>query len=181
MRKGMSPKKIIQNLQDDFLANGLEAYDQFKRLNVGLDHDAEGEARKRIAEDGEEIIEPIIDAETKAKNANVYGVFQLPAWIGDKTDKEGGKRGGMVDTAESEAYVNRKKAESHGRAMAREAGPSSAALFNHVHVNEGKNPGGPDGPGGGSDGPGGYDGGDEGDIKAALRRARDPDGEDDLF
>ena len=112
MRKGMSPSKIIQNLQDDFLANGLEAYDQFKRLNVGIDHDANGEAMKRVTEDGVEIIEPIIDAETKAANANIYGSFQLPTWLGDKTDKEGGKRGGIIDTTESETYINRKKTES---------------------------------------------------------------------
>ena len=181
MRKGVSPGKIIANLQEDFLAHGLEAYDQFKRLNVGIDHDEAGEAQKRVAEDGKEVIEPLEDAETKAARAAVYGVFRLPGWLGDRTDKEG--RGSLVDTSESAAYIERKKRESLQKADGREPGPTMVTLMNHVHTNEPAPHTESNEPGGGG-GPGGGDGGNEGgetDIKTALRRARDPDGEDDYF
>ena len=82
-QKGVSPKKIIQNLQDEFLAQGLEAYDHFKRMSVGIDHDEKGEPLMRVAEDGTEIIEPI-EEQDKASRLNVYGVFKMPNWLGDR-------------------------------------------------------------------------------------------------
>jgi len=80
MQKGTSPTKIIHELQQDFLAQGLDAYEQFKRLNMGLDHDAEGNPVKRVVIYGKEIVE-----EVKDKNApkSVYGFPGTPAWIGD--------------------------------------------------------------------------------------------------
>jgi len=92
MQKGLSPQKIIQNLQDDFLAHGLEAYDQFKRLNVGIDHDDKGEPIQRIVREGKELIELI---EVKKD----YGMQGTPAWVGDRTFAAGASR--MVDNAES--------------------------------------------------------------------------------
>ena len=66
MRKGMTPAAIIKNLQDDFLAEGIEAYDSFKRMTVGLDHDKDGEVNKRSIYKGHETIEPLEGPDTNA-------------------------------------------------------------------------------------------------------------------
>ena len=189
LRKGRKPHEIIQDLQDDFLAQGLDAYEQFKRLNVGIDHDEQGQPHRRVVEDGQEIKEPLIDPEAPAED-EVYGVFQLPNWLGDRTDKGGG----LVDTSENEAYVARKRGEKERKQRMAGQGPSLAALTNHIVTQEPmahRKPGGDGGDGGPDGGPGGGggspsalegEGGDrEGGIRAVIRRARDPDGEDAFF
>lgn len=52
MRKGMRPQEVIKELQEDFLAKGLDAYEQFKRLNIGIDHDEQGEPQRTVIEGG---------------------------------------------------------------------------------------------------------------------------------
>lgn len=106
LRKGRKPHEIIQDLQDDFLAQGLDAYEHFKRLrfNVGIDHDEQGEPQRRVVEGGQEIKEPLLDPEAPAVG-EVYGVFRLPNWLGDRTDKVGS----LVDTSENETYIRRKQ------------------------------------------------------------------------
>ena len=190
LRKGRKPQEIIQELQDDFLAQGLDAYEQFKRLNVGIDHDEHGEPQRRIVEGGQEIKEPLLDPGAPARGG-VDGVFALPDWRGDRTDRPGG----LVDTSESATYLARKDGERK-RKLGEAHGPSLATLVHHVGSQEPmphKQPSGPgdDGGGGPDGGPGGGagspsalqgEGGDgEGGIRAVLRRARDPDGEDAFF
>lgn len=110
LRKGQGPREIIKNLQDEFLAKGLDAYEQFKALGSNVDFDENGMPFERHAKDGEEKIVPVkVDngedwrgerppEEKEDKNKFLSG--KLPMWIGDR-DVEG-KRVGVFDTSESD-------------------------------------------------------------------------------
>jgi len=43
-----------------------------------------------VIEEGKEIIEPLEDQETRDAKKQIYGVFKLPNWVGDRTDINAG-------------------------------------------------------------------------------------------
>ena len=55
------------------MANGLDAYEQFKKHSTGIEHNQDGEAMRRQADDGEELLEYIHDKETREGKKRVYG------------------------------------------------------------------------------------------------------------
>ena len=150
MRKGLTPKRIIDDLQEDFLAHGLDAYEQFKRMNIGVAHDDDGVAYfEKRDKDGTSQPHKLADpADDPARS--VYGFPGTPAWIGDKTMAAGTSR--MVEAPESQAYLDRKNPNpSKPEKRLSDKGTSLARLVHHITNKEG---GGPeDGSDGGGDGP----------------------------
>jgi hypothetical protein len=39
-----SPAELLTQLKDEFIDKGLDAYEQFKKLGVGVDFDEQGQA-----------------------------------------------------------------------------------------------------------------------------------------
>ncbi len=42
--KGATPDELLADLKNDFIDKGLDAYNQFKKLGVGVDFDEDGNA-----------------------------------------------------------------------------------------------------------------------------------------
>lgn len=55
--KGATPDQLLTELKNDFIDKGLDAYNQFKRLGVGVDFDEAGNA---FAEGGIQKVRKII-------------------------------------------------------------------------------------------------------------------------
>ena len=66
--KGVSAEQLLEELKQDFINQGLDAYQQFKRLGVGVDFDEQGQA---YAEGGILKVRQLIDE--KIKNRNYIG------------------------------------------------------------------------------------------------------------
>ena len=88
LKKGITPNEIVKNLQEDFLANGLEAYENFKRLGIGVEHDENGRPIQREVKRGEVVITDLEDIDAFK--------YQPPPWMGD-----GDRRGTIIDTNEA--------------------------------------------------------------------------------
>jgi hypothetical protein len=64
--KGATPDQLLTELKNDFIDKGLDAYNQFKRLGVGVDFDDNGNA---FAEGGIQKVRKIIKEQREAKLA----------------------------------------------------------------------------------------------------------------
>ena len=88
--KGKTPEELLHGLKDDFMAHGLDAYGQFKRLGVGVEHTDEGLA---YVQDGVRMGLDIRLAEQRES--------KVPRWIG-LTDEEPGQERADVDPSRVE-------------------------------------------------------------------------------
>lgn len=102
-KKGQSSFQIISELEKDFLAHGMEAYESFKQLGTehGIGHDPAGHPEKFIVEDGK-VKQELIQGHQPPADSKVYGSAQVAHWIGDQTKAK------IFDTSENEAYLRRK-------------------------------------------------------------------------
>ena len=134
--KGRTPDELLQGLKEDFMAHGLDAYGQFKRLGVGVGHTDAGLA---YVQDGVRMGLDIRLAEQRESKA--------PRWIGPTDEEPGQERADVdpsrVEVSETAEYLQRaehlRKRAARGGDYNRGAGKSTslAARAHKIRVGTG--------------------------------------------
>ena len=108
--KGATPQQLLNKLQKDFLAKGLDAYTQFKKLGAGIDHDEDGNEIndnpkiKKADDDDDDLIDP-----------------KIPKWRSDQGDDKK-----FLEIREIEGYMTRIQKIKHTQQM--KGGGTASAL-----------------------------------------------------
>ena len=93
--KGITADQLLNNLKEDFIDQGLDAYNQFRKMGVGVEHNDEGQLS---LEGG--IVQGMLQKQRKFKEDSKKGKF--PLWFNPHVED-------FLEIGELNQYLDRKK------------------------------------------------------------------------